>query len=222
MDRDDVQSDHSADAPSVFAGPDQRLDSSPSAGDVTRILAQFGQSDGQATERLLPIVYDELRRLAAQKMGQEQPGQTLQATGLVHEAYVRLVDVEKAQHWDSRGHFFAAAVEAMRRILVENARSKRRLKRGRGRQRLDLDQLTAGSDPASDDLLALDEALTKLAIQEPSKAELVRLRYFAGFTIDEAAELLGISRATAKRNWAYARAWLFAEISDPEDSSQEP
>jgi RNA polymerase sigma factor (TIGR02999 family) len=221
MVRDDVQSDPSADTPSVFAGPDQRLDSSPSAGDVTRILAQFGHSDGQATERLLPIVYDELRRLAAQKMGQEQPGQTLQATGLVHEAYVRLVDVEKVQHWDSRGHFFAAAVEAMRRILVENARSKRRLKRGRRRQRLDLDQLTAGSDPASDDLLALDEALTKLAMQEPSKAELVRLRYFAGFTIDEAAELLGISRATAKRNWAYARAWLFAEISDPEDSSQE-
>ena len=185
-------------------------------GDVTRILSQIEDGDPEAAEELLPLVYEELRKLAAQKMAQEDPGQTLQATALVHEAYIRLVDVEKARHWDSRGHFFAAAAEAMRRILVDNARRKRRPKHGGDRRRIDLEKARAVEPARSDDLLALDEALTKLADEDPAKADLVKLRYFGGFTVDEAAELLGISRATAKRYWIYARAWLYSEISDAE------
>jgi RNA polymerase sigma factor (TIGR02999 family) len=166
---------------------------------------------------LLPLVYDELRKLATQKLAQESPGQTIQATALVHEAYIRLVDVEKVRHWDSRGHFFAAAAEAMRRILVENARRKRRLKHGGTHVRLDLDAACSLVESPADELLALDEALGKLATEDRRKSELVKLRYFAGCSLDEAAELLGISRATAKRDWAYAKAWLFAELRDAED-----
>ena len=184
--------------------------------DVTRILSQIEEGDGKAAEQLLPLVYDELRKLAAQKMGQEKPGQTIQATGLVHEAYIRLVDVDKAQHWNSRGHFFAAAAEAMRRILVDNARRKKRPKHGGDRQRVELDE-ACPLQHAPDDLLALNEALARLASQEPIKAELVELRYFAGLSLDEAAETLGISRATAKRYWTYARAWLYAEINPEEN-----
>jgi RNA polymerase sigma factor (TIGR02999 family) len=181
--------------------------------DVTRILSAIEQGDPHAAERLLPLVYDALRKLAAQKMLQEAPGQTLQATALVHEAYVRLVDVEQAQRWDSRGHFFAAAAEAMRRILIEQSRRKRSLRRGGGLVRIELDDPAAGPGLAdSDDLLALDEALTKLAGVDAKAAELVKLRYFAGMTVDEAAEALGISSRTAKRNWAFARAWLQREI----------
>jgi len=184
--------------------------------EVTRILSALEQGDPHAAEQLLPLVYEELRKLAAQKMAQEAPGQTLQATALVHEAYLRLVNVEKGQHWDSRGHFFAAAAEAMRRILVENARRKRSPKHGgdRCRQLLDPDCLAAPE--MADDLLALDEALTRLAATEPQVAELVKLRYFAGLTIPQAAEALGISPTTADRYWAYARAWLHAELKKGE------
>lgn len=184
--------------------------------DVTHLLRQIDSGDPSAAAQLLPLVYDELRRLAAQRIAKETPGQTLQGTALVHEAYLRLVD-DRSQRWDSKGHFFAAAAEAMRRILVENARRKRRRKHGGGARRLDLDDVVALAGTPGDDLLALDEALTRLAAREPQKAELVKLRYFAGCSIDEAAEALGISRATAKRYWAYARAWLYAEISEPEN-----
>jgi len=186
--------------------------------DVTQILSQIEHGDAGVSEQLLPLVYDELRKLAAAKLAQERPGQTLQATALVHEAYLRLVDVEKAQQWDSRGHFFAAAAEAMRRILVENARWKGRLKRGGEHRRVDLDEAVSLVESPGEELLSLNEALEKLAGKELCKAELVKLRYFAGFSLDEAAELLGISRATAKRYWAYARAWLFAELREPEES----
>ena len=181
--------------------------------DVTQILSAIEQGDPSAAEQLLPLVYDELRKLAAQKMAQEKPGQTLQATALVHEAYIRLVDVQKAQHWNSRGHFFGAAAEAMRRILVDNARRKERPKHGGDRQRVDLDAVCPVRYARSDDLLALDEALARLACREPTKAGLVKLRFFAGLSLDEAAETLGISHATAKRYWTYARAWLYAEIN---------
>jgi RNA polymerase sigma factor (TIGR02999 family) len=182
--------------------------------EVTRILSAIEQGDPHAAEQLLPLVYDELRQLASARLAQEKPGQTLQATALVHEAYLRLVDVEKAQVWNSRGHFFAAAAEAMRRILIDNARQKRRPKHGGDRQRIDLDEALSLDHP-QDDLLALDEALTRLAAQEPIKAEVVKLRYFAGLSLDETAVALGISLATAKRYWAVARAWLFAELSPP-------
>lgn len=184
--------------------------------DVTQILNAIEQGDPSAAEQLLPLVYDELRKLAAQKMAQENPGQTLQATALVHDAYLRLVDVEKAQHWHSRGHFFSATAEAIRRILVENARRKGRVRHGGGRRRVDLDEAISLVEAPCDALLALDDALSKLAIQDPAKAELVKLRHFAGLSIDEAAELLGVSRTTAKRYWAYARAWLLAELGEPE------
>jgi RNA polymerase sigma factor (TIGR02999 family) len=184
--------------------------------DVTRILAALESGDPSAAGQLLPLVYDELRKLAAHRMAHEAPGHTLQGTALVHEAYLRLVGDEPARHWDSRGHFFAAAAEAMRRILVENARRKQRHKHGGGLQRLDLDDIADLAETPAENLLALDEALTRLAALEPHKAELVKLRFFAGCSIDEAAEALGISRATAKRDWAYARAWLYAEISEPE------
>lgn len=185
--------------------------------EVTRILAQIESGDPSAAEQLLPLVYDELRKLAAAKLAQEKPGQTLQATALVHDAYIRLVNVETAQHWDSRGHFFAAAAEAMRRILVENARRKQRLKHGGGRERLDWDEIEAVAEAPTDELLALDAALAKFERLEPAKAEVVKLRYFAGMSVEEAAQSLGISCATAKRYWAYARAWLFAELHNPGD-----
>jgi len=186
--------------------------------DVTQILSQIESGDPSAAEKLLPLVYDELRRLAAARLVQEKPGQTLQATALVHDAYIRLVDVDKAQHWDSRGHFFAAAAEAIRRILVENSRKKRRIRHGGDRQRVDLEQDISIAEESDDRILCLDEVLTRFAVLEPTKAELVKLRYFAGCTIDEAADLLGISRTTAKRYWAFARAWLLAELHDSDDS----
>jgi RNA polymerase sigma factor (TIGR02999 family) len=188
--------------------------------DVTRILSAIEQGDPHAAWQLLPLVYEELRKLAAQKLAHEAPGQTLQATALVHEAYLRLVDHDQAQHWNSRGHFFAAAAEAMRRILVDNARRKRRPKHGGGRQRVELDEALASAEPRID-LLALNDALTELAVQEPVKAELVKLRYFAGLSIEEAAAVLSISPATAKRYWAVARAWLFAALSDSGESAAE-
>jgi RNA polymerase sigma factor (TIGR02999 family) len=181
--------------------------------EVTRILSTLEQGDPRAAERLLPLVYDELRKLAAQRLAQEKPGQTLQATALVHEVYLRLVDVEQAQRWNSRGHFFAAAAEAMRRILVEDARRKMRVKRGGGHQRVTLDEVLSIAEPR-EDLLALDEALTRLASEDPAKADIVKLRYFAGLSLEEAAACLGISLATAKRRWSVARAWLFDALSD--------
>lgn len=186
------------------------------APDVTRILAAIEQGDPHAAEQLLPLVYDELRKLAAVRLAQERPGQTLQATALVHDAYLRLVSAERAEHWDSRGHFFAAAAEAIRRILVENARKKRRIRHGGGGKRVDLEQTLSMAEEPSDGVLALHEALIKFAELEPAKAELVKLRYFAGCSIDEAADLLGISRTSAKRYWTYARAWLLAELHDAE------
>jgi RNA polymerase sigma factor (TIGR02999 family) len=180
--------------------------------EVTRILSAIEQGNPQAAEQLLPLVYYELRQLAAQKLAQEKPGQTLQATALVHEAYLRLVDVEKAQHWNSRGHFFAAAAEAMRQILVQNARRRSRVKHGGGRTRIDVDDLEIAAPERSEDLLALDEALTQLAAADPQAAQLVKLRYFAGCTIPQAAEVLGVSPRTADFLWAYARTWLFQKL----------
>ncbi len=180
--------------------------------DVTRILTAIEQGDARAADELLPLVYEELRRLAAQKMSQERPGQTLQATALVHEAYIRLVGSE-ARDWSGRTHFFAAAAEAMRRILIENARRKQRLKRGGPRQKIDLDDACIVIEGPSEDIVALDEALTKLGLEDPVKADLVKLRYFAGLTIEQAAGILKISRATADRYWSYSRAWLFDEIN---------
>ena len=177
--------------------------------EVTQILSAIEQGDPHAPEQLLPLVYHELRQLAAQKLAQEKPGQTLQATALVHEAYLRLVDVEKAQHWNSRGHFFAAAAEAMRRILVNRARDKGRLKRGGGRQRVDLENICDPATISHDDLLDLDDALERLAGVHPGCAELVKLRFFAGMTLDQAAAALGLARRTADREWAFARAWLY-------------
>ena len=179
--------------------------------DVTQILSQIESGDPSAAEQLLPLVYEELRKLAAAKLAQEKPGQTLQATSLVHEAYIRLVDVEKAQHWNSRGHFFGAAAEAMRRVMVEQARSKNSSKRGGDRQRCDLVDLTSCPNPRIDDLLDLDDALKKLAKVDPTAAKLVELRVFAGMAVEDAAQLLGVSPRTAKRTWAYARAWLRRE-----------
>src|SRR5262245_45062137 len=186
--------------------------------EVTRILSAIDQGDPHATEQLLPLVYDELRKLAAQKLAQENPGQTLEATALVHEAYLRLVDVDKAQQWNSRGHFFAAAAEAMRRILVENARHKQRLRHGGGRKRLDLDRLEISADGDADNLLALEEALGRLAAEEQAAAEVVTLRYFAGLTIEQAAAALCISVRTANRHWAYAKAWLYQQLSHPDNA----
>jgi RNA polymerase sigma factor (TIGR02999 family) len=181
--------------------------------DVTQILSAIEQGDPHAAEQLLPLVYDELRKLAAQKLAQERPGQTLQATSLVHEAYLRLVDTDRAQRWNSRGHFFAAAAESMRRILVENARSKGRLKRGgANRQRVDLDSQDLVSQAMPDELLLLDDALAALTAEEPEAGQLVKLRYFAGLSVEQAAELLGLSRTTAYEHWAYARVWLQAEL----------
>jgi len=180
--------------------------------DVTQILSQIESGDPKAAEQLLPLVYDELRKLAAAKLAKEKPGQTLQATALVHEAYLRLVDVEKAKHWDSRGHFFSAAAEAMRRILVEAARKKKRLKRGGDRVRRQLAEVELPAPVPREDLIALDEALTRLAAVNPPAAELVKLRYFAGLTLPEAAPVLGLSLRSAERLWTYARAWLHDAI----------
>jgi RNA polymerase sigma factor (TIGR02999 family) len=190
--------------------------------DVTCILSAIEQGDPKASEQLLPLVYDELRRLARDKMAQERPGQTLQATALVHEAYLRLVDRERVQRWDSRGHFFAAAAEAMRRILVEQARRKQRIKRGGDFQRVEIDETEIAMVGPGDDPIALDEALTRLAEKHPEKAELVKLRYFAGLTVTEAAQALGISTTTADRHWTYARAWLFRELSVADDAEPRP
>jgi RNA polymerase sigma factor (TIGR02999 family) len=181
--------------------------------EVTRILCAIEQGDPQAAEQLLPLVYDELRRLAAEKMAQEKPGQTLQATGLVHEAYIRLVDVEKTQHWDSRGHFFAAAAEAMRRILVENARRKGRARHGGELERVDLEIADLPARMPSDQLIALDEALQELTRQDPVKGKLVTLRFFGGLTMEQASKALGISLVTAHRYWTFARAWLYRRIT---------
>ena len=180
--------------------------------DVTRILNAIEQGDARAANELLPIVYQELRRLAAQRLAHEKPGQTLQPTALVHEAYLRLVGGE-VRDWDSRGHFFAAAAEAMRRILIEQARRKQRVKHGGGRKRFYLEGADLPSEPVSDDLMALNEALDKLSAEDKVKADLVKLRYFAGLTVEQAGGMLGISRATADRYWSYARAWLYDEIA---------
>ena len=176
--------------------------------DVTHILSQVESGDPQATEQLLRLVYDELRRLAAQKLAQEKPGQTLQATALVHEAYLRLVDVDKTPHWSSRRHFFAAAAEAMRRILVEQARRKKRAKHGGGRQRVPLNEAQPACHDNADELLAIHEALDKLAAEDPEAAQLVQLRYFAGLSVEQAAETMGLARSTAYVHWAYAKASL--------------
>ena len=181
--------------------------------DVTRILSAIEGGDPRAAAQLLPLVYDELRRLAAQRMSQEAPGQTLQPTALVHEAYLRLVDADALKHWDGRGHFFAAAAEAMRRILVENARRKQTDKHGGGLTRQDVANVNLPGPEPPEDLLALDEALKKLAALDPQKAELVKLRYFAGLTAEQAADALGVSYTTANRLWAYARAWLHQEMT---------
>jgi RNA polymerase sigma factor (TIGR02999 family) len=180
--------------------------------DVTRILSAIEQGDPQAAEQLLPLVYNELRKLAAQRLAQEKPGQTLQATALVHEAYLRLVDVDQAQHWNSRGHFFAAAAEAMRRILVENVRRKLRLRHGGALQRRDLNTIDLASPQTPDELVAVSEALNCLAAANARAAELVKLRFFAGLTNEEAAAALGVSPRKANQIWAYARAWLLETL----------
>lgn len=181
--------------------------------DVTRILSQIESGDPSAAEKLLPLVYEELRKLAAARLALEKPGQTLQATALVHDAYLRLVDVDQVQQWDSRGHFFSAAAEAMRRILVDNARRRESLKRGGALERIDLPDVVAPVIDEPFDLLELDDALLRLESQHPDKAQLVKMRFFAGCSLEEAAEHLGISRATAQRHWAYARAWLFGQLN---------
>jgi RNA polymerase sigma factor (TIGR02999 family) len=181
--------------------------------EVTRVLSAIEQGDPHAAEQLLPLVYEELRKLAAQKLAQEKPGQTLEATALVHEAYLRLVDVEKSQHWNSRGHFFAAAAEAMRRILVDQARRKQTDKHGGGRHRVELPEGLAAPEARSDDLVALDEALSQLERHDADAARLVKLRYFAGLSHQEAAGALGISRGAADRLWTLGRAWLFRRLS---------
>jgi RNA polymerase sigma factor (TIGR02999 family) len=186
--------------------------------DVTRILSAIEQGDPSAAEQLLPLVYDELRKLAATRLAAEKAGQTLQATALVHEAYLRLVDGDRAQHWNSRGHFFGAAAEAMRRILVDNARRKQRPKHGGQRQRVDLDEAVQVADDRADELLSLHAALEKLEAESPEKAQLVKLRYFAGLSHQEAAEAMGISRTTADRHWAYAKVFLRCEMDDADKS----
>jgi RNA polymerase sigma factor (TIGR02999 family) len=190
--------------------------------EVTRILAAIGQGDPHAASQLLPLVYEELRQLAAQKLAVETPGQTLQATALVHEAYLRLVGgANEGAHWDNRGHFFAAAAEAMRRILVDNARRKHAVKHGGGRRRLPLEEFHRVTE-SPEDLLDLDDALTRFAVEEPAKAQLVQLRFFAGLSMPDAAAALGVSPKTAERWWAYARTWLFSELEGDEEKSADP
>jgi RNA polymerase sigma factor (TIGR02999 family) len=181
--------------------------------EITRILSAIEQGEPAAAEQLLPLVYDELRKLAAQKLAQEKPGQTLQATALVHEAYLRLVDTERAQHWNGRTHFFRAAAEAMRRILVDCARQKHSQKRGGAWRQVELEGVAEVAEDPSDDVVAIHEALELLAQHDPVKSELVKLRYFAGLSVEEAADLLGISRATADRYWRYAKTWLYCVLT---------
>ena len=187
--------------------------------DVTRILSAIERGDSRASEELLPLVYDELRKLAAQRLAQERPGQTLQATALVHEAYLRLVVTEEARRWNSRGHFFAAAAEAMRRILIDNARRKRAEKRRRGDRRVDLEQAEAVASAPPDELLALDDALDRLARHDALSGQLIKLHYFAGLSVEQAAEVLGLSRATAYRQMTFARAWLRCQMSGEGDAA---
>jgi RNA polymerase sigma factor (TIGR02999 family) len=182
---------------------------------VTRILAAIEKGDVRAVDELFPLVYQELRQLAAQRISKEKPGQTLQATALVHEAYLRLVGAE-GQRWSGRRHFFSAAAEAMRRILIENARRKKRIRHGGGWQRVDLDKAKLVGEKSSDELIALDEALERLSEEDKEAAELIKLRFFAGLTMEQAAEVLGMAQRTAERNWAYARAWLYKELSNGE------
>jgi RNA polymerase sigma factor (TIGR02999 family) len=189
--------------------------------EVTRILSAIEQGDPHAAEQLLPLVYDELRKLATQKLAQEKPGQTLQATALVHEAYLRLVDTDQVLHWNGRGHFFAAAAEAMRRILVEQARRKARHKHGGGCQRVALDGLDLAVELPVADLLPLDEALTALAERDAQAAQLVQLHCFAGLSLEQAAEVLGLSARTAYRDWSFARAWLYRVLRDAEPLAEE-
>lgn len=180
--------------------------------DVTQLLSAIDSGDPHAAEQLLPLVYDELRRLATQKLAHEKPGQTLQATALVHEAFLRLAQANVPREWDSRGHFFAAAAEAMRRILVDRARAKACEKRGGKCQRIDIDAIDVATSAAPDQLLAIDDALAKLAVEDPAAAKLVELRYFAGMSVEEAGKATGISTATAYRHWNYARVWLHTEL----------
>jgi RNA polymerase sigma factor (TIGR02999 family) len=187
--------------------------------DFTRILSAIEEGNQKAAGQLLPVVYDELRKLAAARLAQEKPGQTLQATALVHEAYLRLIGPANKQQWDGRGHFFAAAAEAMRRILVENARRKGRIKRGGALRRIDLESADLVTSAVPDDLLDLDDALIRLSGEDPEAAQLIKLRLFAGLSIDEAADLLGVSRSTAYEHWAYARAWLHSALHGPHDHS---
>jgi len=187
---------------------------------VTRILQKIEEGDPTAADELLPLIYDELRALAAQRMRHERPGQTLDATALVHDAYLRLVDVEQAQHWNSSGHFFAAAAEAMRRLLIERARRKKRIRHGGGRQRVDLDAQLSVSDSDDDRLIEINEALDRLKDEDPEAANVVKLRYFAGLTIKEAAAAMNISVRTANRHWTYARAWLYQQLGGPESNSR--
>ncbi len=189
--------------------------------EVTKILCAVEQGNPQAAEQLLPLVYDELRRLAAQKLAQETPGQTLQATALVHEAYLRLMGAQRLQSWDSRGHFFAAAAEAMRRILINRARDKKRVKRGGVHHRVDLDRIEIALDTNDEQLIALDEALSQLAVEDPAAARLVNLRFFAGLTLKDAAASLALAPRTAERQWAYARAWLYARLRHDDGRSGE-
>jgi RNA polymerase sigma factor (TIGR02999 family) len=189
---------------------------------LTRVLSAIEQGDPHAAEQLLPLVYDELRKLAAQKLAREKPGHTLEATALVHEAYLRLIGKGEGPHWDGRNHFFAAAAEAMRRILVEHARRKRGPKHGGRLQRIEADLNLVAAPTSPVDILALDEALSRLAVESPIRAELVKLRFFAGLTVPEAAEILGISRATAERYWTYTRARLYAELTEFEDPLPPP
>ncbi|HMF14685.1 MAG TPA: ECF-type sigma factor, partial [Gemmataceae bacterium] len=186
--------------------------------DVTRVLSAIEAGDPQAAERLLPLVYDELRKLAARKLAHEPPGQTLQATALVHEAYLRLVDVDNAQLWKSRGHFFAAAAESMRRILIDNARRKRRPKHGGDRQRVELEQACSLAEDGAEQVLRVSDALDRLAQESPDKAAFVKLRFFAGLSAQEAAEAMGISRATADRYWSYAKAFIYCAVEDSQKS----
>jgi RNA polymerase sigma factor (TIGR02999 family) len=188
--------------------------------EVTRILHAIEQGDPHAGEQLLPLVYNELRQLAAQKLAREKPDQTLQATALVHEAYLRLVDGDKEHHWNSRGHFFAAAAEAMRRILVESARRKRQVKHGAGRKHLDLNQMDLADEGPAEEILALDEAMDRLAADEPTIAQVVKLRYYTGVTMAEVASMLNLSLRTANRHWAYAKAWLYQQLNRSGESAE--
>jgi RNA polymerase sigma factor (TIGR02999 family) len=187
--------------------------------DISQTLSAIEAGDAHAADQLLPLVYDELRKLARQRMAQEEAGQTLQATGLVHEAYLRLVDVEKLTHWNSRGHFFAAAAEAMRRILIDRAREKLALKRGGNQKRIPLEEVDPPAGTPPEDLLALDEALEQLTRLDSTAGQLVKLRYFAGLSVEQAAEALNLSTATAYRHWTFARAWLHSQVAGKQADS---